>query len=103
MTHYLGDQIQNEIIDLLGTTKKLYLEQRESKYFSIMIENNPITDEHFERVLEEATNVARDLNVETDFPPIDTIRPRRKPTQFQYEQSDEVLHDPKTKYKVEVF
>lgn len=61
------------------------------------------TDEHFERVLEEATNVARDLNVETDFPPIDTVRPRRKPTQFQYEQSDEVLLDPKTKYKVEVF
>ncbi|GBP76880.1 hypothetical protein EVAR_7030_1 [Eumeta japonica] len=58
------------------------------------------TDEHFERVLEEATNVARDLNVETDFPPIDTVRPRRKPTQFQYEQSDEVLLDPKTKYKV---
>ncbi|GBP49835.1 hypothetical protein EVAR_83784_1 [Eumeta japonica] len=57
------------------------------------------TDEHFERVLEEATNVARDLNVETDFPPIDTVRPRRKPTQFQYEQSDEVLLDPKTKYK----
>lgn len=61
------------------------------------------TDVHFERVLEEATNVARDLNVETDFPPIDTVRPRRKPTQFQYEQSDEVLLDPKTKYKVEVF
>ncbi|GBP12368.1 hypothetical protein EVAR_75798_1 [Eumeta japonica] len=53
------------------------------------------TDEHFERVLKEATNVARDLNVETDFPPIDTVRPRRKPTQFQYEQSDEVLLDPK--------
>ncbi|GBP73860.1 hypothetical protein EVAR_52420_1 [Eumeta japonica] len=59
------------------------------------------TDEHFERVLEEATNVARDLNVETDFPPIDTVRPR-KPTQFQYEQSDEVLLDPKTKYKREL-
>ncbi|GBP27936.1 hypothetical protein EVAR_83565_1 [Eumeta japonica] len=59
------------------------------------------TDEHFERVLEEATNVARDLNVETDFPPIDTVRPRRKPTQFQYEQSDGVLLDPKTKYKHE--
>ncbi|XP_023210359.1 uncharacterized protein LOC111613242 [Centruroides sculpturatus] len=55
-------------------------------------------DEHFERVLEEASNVAHELNVETDFPPINTIRPRRKPTQIQYEHSDEVLLDPKIKY-----
>lgn len=61
------------------------------------------TDEHFEMVLQEATKVAHKLNVEADFPPINTLRPRRKPKQFQYEQRDEVLLDPKINYKVEFF
>lgn len=61
------------------------------------------TDEHFEMVLAEASKVAHELNVETDFPSINTIRPRRKPTQFQYEHSDEVLVDPKIKYRVEFY
>ncbi|KAL3269061.1 hypothetical protein HHI36_008144 [Cryptolaemus montrouzieri] len=40
MTHYLGDQIQNEIINLLGTTIKNYIlnKVRESKYFSIILD-----------------------------------------------------------------
>ncbi|VEN43467.1 unnamed protein product [Callosobruchus maculatus] len=43
MTHYLGDQIQNEIIDLLGTTIKNYIlnKVRESKYFSIILDCTP--------------------------------------------------------------
>lgn len=61
------------------------------------------TDEHFEIVLKEASEVAHELNVDTDFPPINTIRPRRKPTQFQYEHSDEVIVDPKIKYRVEFY
>lgn len=60
-------------------------------------------DERFEMILEEATNVAHKLNIEVDFPPISTILPRRKPTQIQHEHSDEVLLDPKIKYKVEFF
>lgn len=61
------------------------------------------TGEHFETVLAEASKVAHELNVETNFPPINTIRPRRKPTQFQYEHNDEVLIDPKIKYRVEFY
>ncbi|XP_023210108.1 zinc finger MYM-type protein 1-like [Centruroides sculpturatus] len=43
MTHYLGDQIQNEIIDLLGTIIKNYIldKVRESKYFSIILDCTP--------------------------------------------------------------
>lgn len=61
------------------------------------------TAEHFEIVLAESSKVAHELNVETDFPPINKIRPRRKPTQFQYEHRDEFLSDPKTKYRVEFY
>lgn len=61
------------------------------------------TAEHFETVLAEASKVANELNVETDFPPINTIRPRKKSTQFNYEHSDEVLVDPKIKYRVEFY
>ncbi|CAH2102400.1 unnamed protein product [Euphydryas editha] len=49
------------------------------------------TAENFKPVLLEASKVAHELKVETDFPTIDTIRPRKKPTQFQYEHSGEVL------------
>ena len=59
------------------------------------------TDEHLEMVI-KASKVAHE-HVETVFPPINTIRPRRKPTQFQYEHNDEVLVDPKIKYKVEFY
>lgn len=61
------------------------------------------TDEHFEIVTAEASKVAHEVNVETNFPPINTIRPRKKPTQFQYEHHDEVLEDPKIKYRVEFY
>lgn len=54
-------------------------------------------------MLAEASKVAYELNVETDFPPINTIRSRRKSTQFNYEHSDEVLVDPKIKYRVEFY
>lgn len=61
------------------------------------------SDEHFEVVVSEASKVAHELNVEANFPAINTIRPRKKPTHFQYEHHDEVLIDPKVKYKVEFF
>ena len=43
MAHYLGDHIQNEIIDLLGTTITNYIlnKVRESKYFSVILDCTP--------------------------------------------------------------
>lgn len=54
-------------------------------------------------MLAEASKVAHELNVETDFPPIHIIRPRKKSTLFHYEHSDEVLVDPKIKDRVEFY
>lgn len=50
----------------------------------------------------EFNNVAYELNVEIDLPPINTIGPKRKPKHFQYARSNEVLLDPKNKYKMRV-
>lgn len=40
--HYLGDQIQNEFVELLGTTiKNIFDKVRISKYFSIALDCEP--------------------------------------------------------------
>ncbi|KAF2904381.1 hypothetical protein ILUMI_01802 [Ignelater luminosus] len=150
--HYLGDGIQDEIIDLLSMTIKNYIlnKVRELKYFSIIrlhteylklkavsatrwssridaikplryyidkifdalleisensSEWNCFTTHEahslaLNLVLQEATKVAHELNSTADFPPINTLRPRRRPKQFEYEQHDEVLLDFKINYRV---
>lgn len=64
MTHYLGDQSQNEIIELLGTTIKNYIlnNVRKLKYFFIILDCTPDVN-HTEQIIVVLRHVI--LNNET--------------------------------------
>lgn len=61
------------------------------------------SDENFNNIMDEANEIADDLNVEPSFPPMQAIRPRRKRKLFDYEQGDEIVVDPKSNFKTNFF
>lgn len=61
------------------------------------------SDEGFNSILVEANEIALELNIDTCFPPPQTLRPRKRPKMFDYEQLDDVILDPKANFKVEFF
>ncbi|XP_046740526.1 zinc finger MYM-type protein 1-like [Diprion similis] len=61
------------------------------------------TEESFSVVLQEATKLAADLEIEPLFPAENTVRVRRKKRLFDYETTDEPITDPKQKFKTEFF
>lgn len=61
------------------------------------------TDEAFESFLNKAHQLAEEVDIEANFPACSQIRPRRKKCLFNYEAQDDIIQDPRTKYKVEVY
>ena len=59
------------------------------------------TDDNFSKVLVESKKIAIAVNAEPNFPPTKSVRSRRKPKTFEYEQRDEVVVDPKYNFKIE--
>lgn len=61
------------------------------------------SDESFNNIMDKANKIADDLNVEPNFPPMQTVRPRKKLKFFDYEQHDEIVVDPKINFKTDFF
>jgi hypothetical protein len=59
-------------------------------------------DDGFSSVLIDAKEIASDPDVEPTFCEENSVRSRRK-KQFNYENSDEPVQDPETKFRVEFF
>lgn len=60
-------------------------------------------DQSFQKFISESEIIAQKLNIEPSFPLASTIRSRRKPPLFSYEGRDEIISDPKKKFKVEFY
>lgn len=61
------------------------------------------SDESFSKVLDEAKDIASEVEIEPIFPRINTVRVRRKKRNFDYEARDECIEDPKERFKVDFF
>lgn len=61
------------------------------------------SDEGYMNVLVGATELANDLEIQTDFPPVHSMRRRRTSRQFDYEHEDEAVRDPKIHFKINFF
>lgn len=61
------------------------------------------SDNGFNDILVDANEIALELNIDACFPLPQTLRPRKKPKMFDYEQNDDVILDPKINFKVELF
>ncbi|CAH1109439.1 unnamed protein product [Psylliodes chrysocephalus] len=60
-------------------------------------------DNVFEEKLAQARELAAALETEQGFPPLNTVRRKYKPKQFDYEQREETPQDPKTVFKIYFF
>lgn len=60
-------------------------------------------DNFFEEIIAQAAKLAADLEIEQDFPAINTTRQKYKPKFFDYEHRDEAPQNPKTAFKVNFF
>jgi hypothetical protein len=69
-----------------------------SRFFS-----NFRSDERFNEVLIDANVVVEELDVETNFPMPQTVRPSKKTKFFAYKHNDEPITDPKTSFTITVF
>jgi len=90
-THYLGKDIQNEIISLISgaiKTRAILNMVKESKYYSIILDCIPDLS-HVEQMT-IIMNAGR-------------IKARRVKKQFDYKNMDEPIIDPKINFKVDFF
>ena len=60
-------------------------------------------DNVFEEKLAEAGKLAAALEIEQDFPPLNTVRRKYKPKLFDYEHTVKTPQDPKTAFKISFF
>lgn len=61
------------------------------------------SDNSFETILAEAATTAKEIDCETTFPKVGTIRPRKKKALFLYENADETIDEPKHHYKINFY
>lgn len=61
------------------------------------------SDKGFNDFLTDANELADEIDVETNFPDIKSMRPRRKKRQFDYERTDQPILNSKIKFKVAFF
>lgn len=61
------------------------------------------SDSSFTAMLNEAKNIAEDIDCETVFPAISLVRPRKKKVFFYYEHRDEAVECPELNFKVNFY
>ncbi|XP_048514949.1 zinc finger MYM-type protein 1-like [Athalia rosae] len=59
------------------------------------------SEESFSRILHEARDLASEVEIETVFPPGNTVRVRGKKRNFEYEARDEFVHNPEKQFRIE--
>ena len=60
-------------------------------------------DEYFKSVLEKATEIAKAIDIEANFPENVCVRSCKRPRMFDYESADETTTDLKSKFKINFF
>ncbi len=61
------------------------------------------SEEGFEQSKKEAELIADDLDIDYSFPPVASIRKRKKKKMFTYEADDESITDPEHRFRTELF
>lgn len=59
--------------------------------------------ESFENILTTANDLAKELEIESNFISVENVRRRNKPKNFDYENIDEVIQESKLHFKVNLY